>query len=161
MYLYIGGFFFPLNQFVLSFCLKYSQSWRRVAAHIHSWTRSVCFHLGTTCFCPEIHSAYHEEVQCREPTLRISLTYPEEFSCSRVGCQSLAFLFTLPLISRATDCLHSSFSSFISRLLNLLPKMFLPLTWHWIYSSNWSHSRPDLPFHCVGKLPRLSPDSSQ
>lgn len=74
--------------------------------------------------------------------------------------KSLASLFTFPVISRATGCLHSSFSSFISRLLKLLPKMFLPLIWHWICSRHWGYSRPDLPFQWMGKLPRQSTDSS-
>lgn len=160
MYLYtVGLFFIPLN--LCSLILSEIQLCRRVAVQIHSRTRSVYFHLEAICSCPEIYSACHKEVQCCEPTLRILLTYPEKSWCSRVVCQSLAFLFTLPLISWATDGLHSSLSSFISRLLKLLPKMFQPLTWHWICFSHWSYSRPDLPFHWMGKLPRLSAGSSQ
>lgn len=108
----LAFYLFPLNQFALSFCLKHSQPCRREAVHIHSWTRSVCFHLEAIWFCPEIYSAYHKKMESYEPTLTILLPYPDESWCSRVVCQPLAFLFTLLLsVEQQAVCIPASLLS--------------------------------------------------
>lgn len=103
MYLYTSWlFFFFLNQFVLSFPLKHSSAGCTPA-------RSACLHLGEFFICPENYRAYYKEMQCCEPILMILFTYPEDSWSSWVVWLSMAFLFTLPVISRATAvCITAS-----------------------------------------------------